>query len=134
MNTPVAGRPAVADPSLEPYAQLMRALLPRMNSLSVFNAAGELHWSTEMSVEPSLMKLVPEAIRNAQSDPASNGEHRMAGNEPSYLFWLRRDDGADPTPFAVVAICFKPGNGEAEQRGFSLVQALVKPGDRVSAP
>ena len=45
MSTSVPGRPVVADPSLEPYAQLLRALLPRMNSLSVFNALGGLHWS-----------------------------------------------------------------------------------------
>ncbi|MFI4868920.1 MAG: EAL domain-containing protein [Steroidobacterales bacterium] len=129
MKIPVAERPAVADPSLEPYAQLLRALLPRMNSLSVFNAAGELHWSTEMSVEPVLIALVAESIRHAESEPASNGEHCMSGTEPTCLFWLRRDGGTLPaTPFAVVAICFKPGNAEAEQRGFSLVQALVKPG------
>ena len=80
MNTPVPVRPAVAEPSLEPYAQLLRALLPRMNSLSVFNAVGELHWSTEISVEPALMALLPETIRNAESDPAGNGEQRMAGS------------------------------------------------------
>ena len=129
MNTSVSGRPVVADPSLEPYAQLLRALLPRMNSLSVFNALGELHWSTEMSVDPAVIALVPPTIRKAESEPASNGEQCMAAGEPLYLFWLRRDDGTTPaTPFAVVAIGFKPANGEAEHRAFSLVQALVKPG------
>ena len=129
MNIPVPERPAVADPSLEPYAQLLRALLPRMNSVSVFNALGELHWSSEMSVEPALMALLPETIRTAETEPAGNGEQRMAGSEPTYLFWLRRDDGADPpTPFAVVAICFKPGNADADLRAFSFVHALVKPG------
>jgi diguanylate cyclase (GGDEF)-like protein len=129
MNTSVPGRPVVADPSLEPYAQLLRALLPRMNSLSVFNALGELHWSTEMSVEPAVMALVPQTIRKAESDPTNNGEQCMAAGAPMYLFWLRRDDGSSPaTPFAVVAIGFKPANGDAEQRAFSLVQALVKPG------
>jgi diguanylate cyclase (GGDEF)-like protein len=129
MNTSVPGRPVVADPSLEPYAQLLRALLPRMNSLSVFNALGELHWSTEISVEPAVIALVPQTIRKAESEPASNGEQCMAAGEPLYLFWLRRDEGTSPArPFAVVAIGFKPANGDAEQRAFSLVQALVKPG------
>ena len=129
MNTSVPGRPVVADPSLEPYAQLLRALLPRMNSLSVFNALGELHWSTEMSVEPAVMALVSQTIRKAESEPANNGEQCMAAGAPTYLFWLRRDDASSPaTPFAVVAITFKPANGDAEQRAFSLVQALVKPG------
>ncbi|MGC2460666.1 MAG: bifunctional diguanylate cyclase/phosphodiesterase [Steroidobacteraceae bacterium] len=129
MNISVPERPVVIDPSLEPYAQLLRALLPRMNSVSVFNALGGLHWSTEISVEPALMSLLPQTIRNAERAPAVNGEQCMAGAEPIYMFWLRRDDGAVPaTPFAVVAICFKPANGEAEQRAFSFVQALVKPG------
>ena len=129
MNKSVPERPVVTDPSLEPYAQLLRALLPRMNSMSVFNALGGLHWSTEISVEPALMSLLPQTIRNAEREPAVNGEQCMAGAEPTYIFWLRRDDGAVPaTPFAVVAICVKPANGEAEQRAFSFVQALVKPG------
>jgi diguanylate cyclase (GGDEF)-like protein len=129
MNTPVLDRPAVADPSLEPYAQLLRALLPRMHSVSVFNALGELHWSTEMSVEPALRALLPETIRTAEGDPVGNGEQRMAGGEPTYLFWLRRDDGAEPAkPFAVVAICFKPGSADADLRAFSFVHALVKSG------
>jgi len=129
MNIPVPVRPAVADPSLEPYAQLLRALLPRMNSLSVFNALGELYWSTETSVEPALMALLPASIRNAESDPTGNGEQHMAGSEPAYLFWLRRDDGADPpTPFAVVAICLKPGNADADLRPFSFVHSLVRHG------
>ena len=129
MNISVPERPVVTDPALEPYAQLLRALLPRMNSLSVFNALGGLHWLTEISVEPALMSLLPQTIRNAERAPAVNGEQCMAGSEPIYMFWLRRDDGAVPaTPFAVVAICFKPANGEAEQRAFSFVQGLVKPG------
>ena len=129
MNTPVPARPAVADMSLEPYAQLLRALLPRMNSVSVFNALGELHWSTEMAVEPALTAALRETIKNAEADPVGHGEQRMAGSEPTYLFWLRRDDGAEPsTPFAVVAICFKPGNADADLRAFSFVHSLVRPG------
>jgi diguanylate cyclase (GGDEF)-like protein len=128
MNTIVPVRSAVAEPSLEPYAQLLRALLPRMNSVSVFNALGELHWSTEMSVEPALIALLRETIKKAQSDLTGSGEQCMAGSEPTYLFWLRRDDADPPTPFAVVAICFKPGNADADLRAFSFVQALVRPG------
>jgi hypothetical protein len=82
-----------------------------------------------MSVEPALMALLPETIRAAEADPVGNGEQRMAGDEPTYLFWLRRDDGAEPAkPFAVVAISFKPGNADADLRAFSFVHALVKSG------
>jgi diguanylate cyclase (GGDEF)-like protein len=122
-------RPAIADPSLEPYAQLLRALLPRMNSLSVFNALGGLHWSSAMTVEPALLALIGPTIRKAEGEPAGHGEQCLADSEPTYLFWLRRDDAAEPaTPFAVVAISFRPGNADADLRAFSFVHALVKPG------
>src|SRR5580658_2089709 len=129
MNTPALGRPATAASSLEPYAQLLRALLPRMDSLSVFNSRGELYWSSEMAVGPELSGVVPSSLSAAESEPAANGEQRLTRGEPVYLFWLRRDDGTLPaTPFAVVALNFRPGNSEAgEQRSFSFVQALVKP-------
>jgi len=128
MNTPALGRPATAASSLEPYAQLLRALLPRMDTLSVFNARGELYWSNEMAVGPELASIVPSSLRAAEAEPTAVGEQRQARDEPVYLFWLRRDDGAVPaTPFAVVAINFRPGHAETDQRSFSFVQALIKP-------
>jgi diguanylate cyclase (GGDEF)-like protein len=126
MNTPALGRPANGASSLDPYAQLVRALLPRMDTLSVFNERGELHWSSE-GAGPELSGVLPLSIETAEKDPVAAGEQRMAGGEPVYLFWLRRDDGSRPTPFAVVALNFRSGNGENEQRSFSFVQGLVKP-------
>jgi diguanylate cyclase (GGDEF)-like protein len=127
MNTPALGRPANAASSLEPYAQLLRALLPRMNSLSVFNARGELCWTSE-AVDPEFADIVPVSLGAAESQPASPGEQRMARGEPIYLFWLRRDHGSEPErPFALVAVNFRPGNAESEQRSFGFVQGLVKP-------
>jgi diguanylate cyclase (GGDEF)-like protein len=126
MNTSALGRPAAADSSLEPYAQLFRALLPRMSSLSVFNSRGELHWSSEMAIGPDIMGLLPETLRAAENDPVSYGEQRTANGEPVYLIWLRRDDVAAPVkPFAVIAISFRPSDGDA--RAFSFVHGLIKP-------
>jgi diguanylate cyclase (GGDEF)-like protein len=129
MNIPALGRPATSASSLEPYAQLLRALLPRMDTLSVFNARGELYWSSEGAVGAELSVMVPESIRAAEKEPVAAGEQRQARGEPLYLFWLRREDGALPaTPFAVVALNLRGGNNaENEQRAFALIQALVKP-------
>jgi diguanylate cyclase (GGDEF)-like protein len=129
MNAPAPlGRPATAASSLEPYAQLLRALLPRMDTLSVFNARSELYWSSQMAVGPELSAIVPSSLTAAESEPAAAGEQRLVRGEPIYLFWLRRDDGSMPrTPFALVALNFRPGNGENEQRAFLLVQSLVRP-------
>jgi diguanylate cyclase (GGDEF)-like protein len=127
MNTPALGRPATAASSLDPYALLLRALLPRLDMLSVFNERGELHWSSD-GVGPELGGIVPLSIETAEQDPVGAGEQRQAGGEPVYLFWLRRDGGSRPaTPFAVVALNFRPGSAENEQRPFSFVHALVKP-------
>jgi|HubBroStandDraft_4_1064222.scaffolds.fasta_scaffold40358_1 diguanylate cyclase (GGDEF)-like protein len=126
MNTPALGRPANAASSLEPYSQLLRALLPRMDTLSVFNERGELYWSSE-GVTPELSKIVPLSIETAETQPVGAGEQRQAGGEPIYLFWLRRDGSQPATPFAVVALNFRSGNGDGEQRSFSFVQSLVKP-------
>jgi hypothetical protein len=128
MNNTALGHPATAASTLEPYAQLLRALLPRMDSMSVFNARGELYWSSEMAVGPEMSALVPSSLSAAENEPAANGEQRNTRGEPVYLFWLRRDDGALPArPFAVVALNFRAGNADVEQRSFSFVQALVKP-------
>ena len=114
--------------SLDPYVQVLRALLPRISHLSVFDANGELHWSSEMAVDPELIDLIPAALRAAQADPNSPGEQRTAGHEQAYLFWLRRDDGVpNATPFAVMAIGCRPGGAEGDRRSFSFVHALVKP-------
>jgi len=119
---------SIESSSLEPYAQLLRALLPRMSSLSVFNARGELHWSSQMAVGPELMSLIAESLRSAREQPAACGERRLAGTDPAFLFWLRRDDHPDePAPFAIVAVGFRLGSAESEQRSFAFVHGMVRP-------
>jgi len=113
--------------SLEPYAQLLRALLPRMNALSVFDPRGSMHWSTAMSVPPEIGGVVAEAVKEAMREPGALGVQRVVGGEPIYLFYLLPDDAAtDGRPFVVVAISFRPSN-DIEPRTFSFVHGLVKP-------
>jgi hypothetical protein len=112
--------------SLEPYTQLLRALLPRMSSLSVFDARGHMHWSSEMSVSPELSGAVASAARDSAHDPGSFGVQCVAGSEPTYLFWLLADDAAPGAPpFVVVAISFRASDGE--QKSFAFVHGLVRP-------
>jgi diguanylate cyclase (GGDEF)-like protein len=120
-------RTAASWSSLEPYAQLLRALLPRLTDLAVFNARGELHWAGAMAVGPDLSQAVVASLETAASTPDSQGEVHTAAGEPAYLFWLRRDDSpAEPKPFALVAITCR-NSADGEQRGFSFVHALVRP-------
>ncbi|HEY6453398.1 MAG TPA: EAL domain-containing protein [Steroidobacteraceae bacterium] len=98
-----------------------------MSSLSVFDARGHLHWSSEMAVAPEVAGAVVEAVRESALEPGSAGMQRMAGAEPIYLFYLMADDAAaDAPPFVVVAIGFRSST-EGEQRTFAFVHGLVKP-------
>src|SRR5471032_138723 len=109
--------------SLEPYTQLLRALLPRMNSLSVFDPQGHLHWSSEMSVPPEIAGVVAQAVKDGR-EPGSAGVQRAVGAEPFYFFWLMADEpGIDALPFVVVSIGFRH-TGDGEQRSFAFVHGL----------
>jgi diguanylate cyclase (GGDEF)-like protein len=114
--------------SYEPYAQLLRALFPRLAALSMFDGGAELLWSTEMASDNDLRKLVTETLQHAQLDPDSPGHSGLLrGNEPVYFFWLRRESAAvDAEPFAVLAISCRPG-AELEQRPFALVYGMLRP-------
>jgi len=66
MNKPAPEpAPTTTWSSLEPYTQLLRALLPRMSSLSVFDARGHMHWSSEMTVPPEVSTQVVESVKQA---------------------------------------------------------------------
>ena len=121
-------KPTAAPASLDHYAQLFRALFPRLTSLCVFDAQAEPLWSTEMATDPELRRLVGETLQHAQLDPTAQGHAAtLRGDEPVYLFWLRRDDAPlGSGPFAVLAMMSKPGTG-AEQRPFALVHGLLRP-------
>jgi diguanylate cyclase (GGDEF)-like protein len=126
-NTEPAPLPGRSGAALEPYAQLVRALLPRASMLSVFDARGELYWSTEMAITAEMTGRIAAALRSEAHASLEPGQQCSVNGDPVYLFWLRRDDAAaGEVPFATVAVSFKPGN-EQEPRPFSRVQALVRP-------
>ena len=111
---------------LETYSQLLRALLPRMLGVSIFNAAGELYWSNEMAVDDALGKLVAESMRQARDEPGSAGIWITDG-EPIYIFWLWRTSGLAPVaPFASVLVRCRAG-ADSENRSLAFVHALVRP-------
>ena len=113
-------------PELESYTQLLRALLPRMIGVSIFDAAGEVLWSNEMAVDAALGKLVAEAMRAGAEDPSSPGV-LLTDGEPLYIFWLARTSGADQGRcFAAVLLRCRAGP-ENEQRSLAYVHAMVRP-------
>ncbi len=111
--------------SFDPYAQLIKSLLPRATSVTVFDSAGELRWSSETTTGPDLIHLVEEALSVKRADPDAAGEVRMLDDLPVYLFWLRNDAG--DLAALVAILCRSNGSTENDARSFSLVQALLRP-------
>ncbi len=118
---------ATASPwgSPDPYVQLIRSLLPRAASVSLFDAQGELRWSSETLTGPDLPQFVAEALGVAHENPSSSGELRMlGGNQPAYLCWLRDDE---LEPIAIVTVVCRAGDTDSEARNFSFSQSLLRP-------
>ncbi|MGA3156200.1 MAG: EAL domain-containing protein [Steroidobacteraceae bacterium] len=114
--------------SLEPYGQLLRVLLPRMSGFSVFNARGDLCWSSDMTLDAETREAIDESIRAGLIDTESAGQLRIVNDEePVYVFWLRPESGDVTRPFAIVAIRCRPGFDTTERGSFAFVQSLVRP-------
>ena len=59
--------------SLDPYAQLVKSLLPRAAAVRVFDANAELRWSSEATTGPDLPRLIAESAQRAQNDRGAAG-------------------------------------------------------------
>jgi diguanylate cyclase (GGDEF)-like protein len=111
--------------SMEPYAQLVRSLLPRAASVSLFDNTGKLLWSSAASTNPDLFAVVLEAIAHIEGDRDGLGQHcALADDGPAYLFWLR-DAGGNVA--AIVAVVCSPLKVDADVLPFSYVHDHLKP-------
>ncbi len=54
--------------SFEPYAQLVISQLPRASSVTLFDAKGELRWSTDPTTGPDLVQLVEETLEHSTAE------------------------------------------------------------------
>jgi diguanylate cyclase (GGDEF)-like protein len=118
------GRPADAWSGFEPHAQLCRSLLPRAQTIAIFDARGGLRWSTDQAAAEGLKPVVDQAIAALRSAPDIPGDlHMLPGKAPAYVSWIR-DDARHP--LAILAIgC--AASGDSEARGYPLVQGLLAP-------
>ncbi len=113
--------------SFEPYAQMIRSLLPRAISVTVFDAAGDMRWTSETTTGPDLANLLGVVLSNANRDRSSAGELRvLEGGLPVYFCWLRNDLHA---VVAIVAVVCRPNStGELDAaRSFTLAHAFLRP-------
>lgn len=110
---------------LEPYAQLVKSLLPRADAISVFDAEGWLRWTTESTAGPDLPNAIQELLPYVAEKPAEVGRRVQLDGEdyPHYLWWLRNDEGVF---LAVVAVSTRKAV-DGEQSTFEFVSQLVRP-------
>src|ERR1700744_4559754 len=112
--------------SFEPYVQLVRSLLPRATSVTLFDVHGEIRWSSDPTTGPDFHHLVEQALESAGPSPQGPGQMRLLdGNNPVYLCWLR--DDTDQLVGVVAIICRPSGDADSEARGFSFAHALLRP-------
>jgi diguanylate cyclase (GGDEF)-like protein len=110
--------------SMEPYAQLVRSLLPRTAGVCLFDASGKLLWASASDTNADLFALVLQGISSLDTDHDSVGQHHnLPGDGPAYLFWLR--DAANNMVASVAVVCRR--GTEADVLPFSYVHELVRP-------
>ena len=113
--------------SFEPYAQLIRSLMPRAISVTVFDANGDMRWTSETTTGPDLANLIVDVLPNARSQRDSAGELRsLEHSPPIYFCWLRNDQ---QSLVAIVAVVCRPSSsGETDPvRSFALAHAFLRP-------
>ena len=125
MTPPVAKEHSdTAWESLEPFAQLFRAMMPRAATIAVFNAEGRMRWSSDATIGPDLISRVDAMLPAARDPAAGEGTLEMLGGQPAYLFWIR---GESQALLAIVAVLMRPAPNEGEPRGFSFAHSLLRP-------
>jgi diguanylate cyclase (GGDEF)-like protein len=108
--------------SMEPYAQLVRSLLPRTAAMNLFDNTGKLLWTSASATNSDLFALVLQAI--AQTGERGDGQHlALSDDGPAYLFWLR--DSRDVVAAVVTVVC-KP-RSDANVLPFSYVHDTLRP-------
>jgi diguanylate cyclase (GGDEF)-like protein len=126
MPAPQDDKTTALDPwaSFEPYAQLIRSLLPRAHGVALFDAQGELRWGSEPA--PELLLLIGELLGPARSADGGAGVLRvLPGGVPVYVCWLR--DEAMRLLAALAVVCRAGSGREVEGASFELASARLAP-------
>jgi diguanylate cyclase (GGDEF)-like protein len=108
---------------LEPYAQLLAALVPRASGVELFDPGARLRWSAGSDSSTDLAPLIEASLGRAVLRDDEPGELLlMSGGVPAYVFWLRTD--AAELVAALVIVWREP---EQQPRTFTLLHSLVRP-------
>ena len=113
---------ATTTTGLDPYAQLLKMLIPRAKDLAIYSANGRALWVNDGQDDPDLHATAVEALNCEPSSPYEiDGYAKRADDAVIYAFRLRDVSGR---ALSVVTMLL-PVSGDA--RPFSLVLSLVRP-------
>ena len=111
-----------AKPSLDPYGQLLRMLVPRASGIGFYDTRGEPLWVSDNYDGPDPQPVVEEAL--AKAPPATtaqiDGFARNFEGAPAYAFRLRDENGR---VIAVAVLMVRDG----EERPYSFIQHMAQP-------
>lgn len=109
-------------PSLDPYGQLLRILVPRASGIAFHDAGGKQLWITRDYDGPDPQPVVDEALENAAPATTAqiDGFARDFQGAPAYVFRMRDDSGA---VMAVATLLTR----DNEKQSYSFVLHMVRP-------
>jgi len=112
--------------SLDPYGQLVKMLLPRSQSIVIYDRMGVAMWVSEGLDDSSLHQLVQETLGLEFAEPGSQeGFAEETGREQvSYVFLLRDPAGA---LLGCVGLISRESSQPNGLRPFTLVRGLLRP-------
>jgi diguanylate cyclase (GGDEF)-like protein len=118
----VAQKPTPGIPSLDPYGQLIKMMLPRAQAIAVYGPGATPLWVAGGQDDPDLHSLAKDVLEAPPGVPGDiEGETRSFGDATAYAFLLRDAQGM---ALAVVALVARESG---TPRPTSLVLGLLRP-------
>ncbi len=112
--------------SLDPYGQLIKMLMPRAQSIAIYDRMGLPVWLNDGLESSELHRLIQETLARQLGDaPAEDGFTESVDRDHSAHVFLLRDAGGGLLGTVGILSRESPSRGEA--RPFSLVQGLLRP-------
>jgi diguanylate cyclase (GGDEF)-like protein len=112
--------------SLDPYGQLIKMLMPRAQSIAIYDRIGLPVWLNDGLDAPELHRLLQETLSQELGDDSrSEGFTEAVDSEHSAHIFMLRD--ADSSLHGAVGIISRESSKRGEARPFSLVQGLLRP-------
>jgi len=112
--------------SLDPYGQLIKMLLPRAQSIAIYDRMGLPVWLNDGVDSPELHRLIQETLAEEIAEQ-SHGEgftEAVDRDHSAHVFMLR---GPDLALLGTVGIISRESSQRGEARPFSLVHGLLRP-------